>query len=158
MSRLVYDLRATGLAIDWCWTVEPNPRGTGHHVHAWQRGDFVPQRQLSRMADRRGMGSRVDLRRWHQGHADGAGYALKGITYGVKGAAQDGGAARFLRANGGRLTHQTRAWWGPGGVRDREREAVARRRAPGEGPWEVWEEEGARRHAARTGLVLHVLP
>jgi hypothetical protein len=111
------------------WNVERNPRGTGHHVQAWQRGDFLEQRDLSRLAERYGMGKRVDIRRWEPG---GERYALK-EAYAVK---QTGEAERFLGMNGGRLTHQTRGYFGMP-VKDAERQAVRRERGEDSNTWVV---------------------
>jgi hypothetical protein len=128
MKRLRYAVVRELGACEWVWAVERNPRGTGYHVHAWQRGDFLDQAQLSHMADGKGMGFRVDIRRWESG---GESYALK-EAYALKGA--DGEA--FLAMNGGRLTHQSRGFF-VGGVREVERAAVAARLGEDAGVWEV---------------------
>jgi hypothetical protein len=124
MNRLGYSLRsALGPEHQWCWATEPNPRGTGHHVHAYQRGPFVPQALLSEVAGRCGMGEVVDIRRLS---APAGHYALKGAGYAVKGA----GSESFLELNGHRITHASREFWraGQGGgrlsVRQAEREAL----------------------------------
>lgn len=105
-------------AVEWVWNVERNPRLTGHHVQAWQHGDFLDQAELSRIARRRGMGERVWIERWSSG---GEAYALK-EAYAVKDAT---GAESFLAMNGGRLTHQSRGYFGTA-VREAERDAVLR--------------------------------
>jgi hypothetical protein len=115
--------------VEWVWNVERNPKGTGHHVQAWQRGQFLEQRELSRLAQRFGMGKRVDIRRWESG---GERYALK-EAYAVK---QTDQAERFLSMNGGRLTHQTRGYFGKP-VREAEKEAVRRERGEDSQTWVV---------------------
>lgn len=136
MKRLRYDLvQDLGVRVEWCWSVEPNPKGTGHHVHAWQRGDFISQARLSDLADSKGMGYRVDIRRWHEN--GGEAYAMKGVGYGMKGAEASAAGAAFLENNGGRLTHSSRGFFA-GGVRECERLGVERARAAGEArTWEV---------------------
>jgi hypothetical protein len=104
--------------------VEHNPRGTGHHVHCWQRGSYVPQVALSRMATTEGMGPVVDIRAWRQSEVPSTAYGLKAITYSFKEADGQVSAPRFLEMNGQRLSHQSRGWWTAGGARDQEREAV----------------------------------
>lgn len=42
-------------------TCDRNPKGTGLHLHGLQRGDFVPQRQLSRLAEAYGFGKRAHI-------------------------------------------------------------------------------------------------
>lgn len=131
MKRLRYDLVEEVGACDWVWSVEQNPAGTGHHVHAWQRGVFVPQARLSELADSKGMGFRVDVRRWRAESKGAESYGLKGIGYGLKGSEGLEAAATFLEVNGGRLTHQSAGFF-EGGVRAAEARGVARARAAGE--------------------------
>ena len=129
LYRLRHELVQELGEVEWVWTVERNPRGTGHHVHAWQRGDFLPQARLSEMARRRGMGERVDIRRWKGG---GESYALK-EAYAVKDALA---AEGFLAMNGGRLTHQSRRFFG-GPVREVEKSAVAAKLGENRSTWVV---------------------
>ena len=82
LKRLAYDLRQTGAEVEWSWHVEPNPKGTGHHVHAWQRGDFIPQSHLSRLADKRGMGPVVRIRKWET-RGSSVGYGVKREYFGA---------------------------------------------------------------------------
>lgn len=125
MFHLRSDLkRATG-GFDWVWSVEWNPTGTGHHVHAYQRGEFVAQRLLSSRARARGMGRVVDIRQW-KGASPGYGVKLAG--YGVKLAGESSSDAlcRFLDVNGARLVHTSRSFWrdengGPCGAREARR-------------------------------------
>jgi hypothetical protein len=133
MFRLHYDVVQQLGACDWVWVVEPNPAGTGHHVHVWQRGDFIPQAKLAELADSKGMGAVSDIRRWKEG---GEAYGFKGVGYGLKGtAAADAGAA-FLAANGARLTHQSRAFFF-GGARAAEAAGVAWLRGTDSTSWEL---------------------
>lgn len=119
MFRLAYDLRRElggPSTWQWCWHVEPNPRGTGHHVHAVQWGAFVSQRRLSELADKNGLGFRVDIRRVRSVQ-DSAMYgvklaALASAAYSVKGAGED--LETFLHANGGRMAHASRGFWRDG--------------------------------------------
>ena len=114
VRRLRYDLRhQLGRRFEDCWHVEPNPAGTGHHVHAWQRGGFVPQGVLSRLADARGMGRVCDIRAWRpEGPlAEGYGLKLAGVRYGLKLAESSDQMFTYLEANGGRLVHASRGFW-----------------------------------------------
>lgn len=129
MNRLSYGIRKEVKQSEWVWHVEQNPRGTGHHVHAWQKGSFIPQKLLSELAVTQGMGRVAHVSRLrHVGKA--AGYGLKGISYGLKGVeAKDEGWA-YLSANGNRLTHQSRGFFTSPegeklGVRGAERAATA---------------------------------
>lgn len=108
MKKLTWRVRREGFAMEWCWHVEPNPRGTGHHVHGWQRGDFLPQGRLSEIASGEGMGEfvRISQIRQTQGPVN-YGMKLAGIDYGMKNAQ----AAGYLSVNGGRLVHSSRGFW-----------------------------------------------
>jgi hypothetical protein len=110
-KRLTYELRQTVSGKwEWCYCVEANPRGTGYHAHAWQRGSFVKQSVLSDLADSVGMGPNVDIRRWeNRNDLDGA-YGLKGVMYGLK-TIDGGGHHKYLAANGNRLVHASRGYW-----------------------------------------------
>jgi hypothetical protein len=136
MRHLASELRGHGRTFEWVWTVEHNPKGTGHHVHAWQRGGYLPQRELARLADTCGMGKVTDIRSWSTPDADAVGYGLKeAIGYGLKETRADDQGSAFLFANGGRLTHQSRGFF-LGGVKSCERAALDRR-ADGLGSWEI---------------------
>jgi hypothetical protein len=117
---------------EWAWTREANPRGTGTHVHAMQRGPWkVPQRLLSERAAARGFGRVVDVRRAYPGVGS---YALKeaAARYGLKGAVVDVG--EHLALNGGRLVHVSRGFWG---VRGQHPQRVAIARAMDARGWTV---------------------
>lgn len=113
MKRIRYDLQAELPSWSWCWHVEPNPKRTGHHVHFWQRGSYVPQRLLSEVADKRGCGGVVDVRRWRPPTRGGTNYGVKmaGVSYGMKMAEATATQLAYLQANGGRLVHASRRFW-----------------------------------------------
>lgn len=101
--------------LHWVWSVEPNPKGTGHHVHAEQYGPFIPQRLLSRWAAAEGMGRVVDVRRIRMRVDVSSRYLLKlaADAYGTKLARGDmEQLSTYLRVNGGRqLVHASRGFW-----------------------------------------------
>lgn len=130
MKRLGHNVRDQVGAFDWVWTVEPNPKGTGHHVHAWATGRFVPFAELRDLAVREGMGRMVRIERWDS-HQGAEVYGFKGVGYGLKGAEATAAAASYLANNGQRLSHQSRGFFA-GGVRAAERRGVERSRAAGE--------------------------
>lgn len=127
-------------AFEWVWSVEKNPGGTGHHVHGWQWGAFVPQRFLSGVARKLGMGEVVHVSRLRSVGAASR-YGLKGLTYGLKGVLAEKESAGYLDLNGARLTHQSRSFFrGADGcklpVREAERLAVEVANKGGDpGPW-----------------------
>ena len=144
MRRLRYDLGQSVGRLQWCWHVEGNPAGTGHHVHFWQRGDFIPQAELSRMAKRRGCGGVVDIRRWRAtpGRAVGYGVKMTGVFYGIKTSEDAAGMSAYLDTNGGRLVHASRGWWldrngAPCTQRTAMEEATRSSGLDDEGPWEL---------------------
>lgn len=90
---------------EWAWAVEPNPKGTGYHLHAIQHGDYLPQRELETLWG----GRRVDIRAVKCSAAQYVskeaarvtGYVSKGARSAVK-AHQD--------VNGGRIYHSSRGY------------------------------------------------
>ena len=130
MKDLKYDLqRQLASAFEWVYHVEPNPRGTGHHVHAWQRGTFIPQTVLSDLADSAGFGPFARISKIRS-VADASNYGLKGLGYGLKGIREVESRSAYLIANGKRLTHQSRGFFLdsdgiPAPVRDSERAAAS---------------------------------
>jgi hypothetical protein len=115
---------------EWCWTVEPNPRGTGFHAHCVQRGRYIPQAELERALVSAGAGKCPRIE-WVRDRSRGLKYNLKGFGaagYGMKGFRPDVDGALALAVNGGRLEHHTRDfYWHDGrriGVRDAERRAL----------------------------------
>lgn len=140
MKQAAHKIRKEVKTLEWVWHVERNPKNTGHHVHAWQRGSYVPQRLLSEIAVNQGMGQVVHVSRLRSVGAASR-YGLKGITYGLKGLEAEDEGEKYLGLNGRRLTHQSRGYFAsPDGdrlaVREAEKAAVASAN-PGEdiGPW-----------------------
>jgi len=112
MKLLGHRLRKSVGPFEWCWHVEPNPKGTGHHVHAWQRGSYIPQRTLSALAAGEGMGRVCDVRRWRPStRATMYGVKLAGVGYGLKLAEARESLELYLGCNGGRLVHASRGFW-----------------------------------------------
>lgn len=116
INRMVEYLRRDGYQWEHWGVVEQNPKGTGHHAHLWQGGDYVPQGVLQEACMSAGMGY-PDIRAWKpiKGRF-GAAYGVKAISkagtlYGVKGT-REGGLEAFLRANGGRYGMWTRGFFG----------------------------------------------
>lgn len=53
VANLMRSVRKDGIRCEIAWVTERNPRGTGHHIHALQRGDYIPQSVLqSKWGDR----------------------------------------------------------------------------------------------------------
>lgn len=103
-------LRSDGYRFEMAWAVEANPRGTGHHVHGVQHGDYVPQAVLQE----RWGGRIVDVRALSR---PGAGVyavkeALRVAGYVTKGAraGDEQALSAHLERNGGRAAHMTRGF------------------------------------------------
>ena len=133
MNRLRYDLRSDGTKVEWIWMVEANPRGTGHHAHFWQHGDFIPQDRLQRLCERRGMGipwiGAWKARKPQSGDPDALQtviYGMKGAAYGLKATATTSGLAEHLRLNGGRLEHHSRGFFREGDQQLSKADAIKR--------------------------------
>jgi hypothetical protein len=111
LFRLTHELRRE-VEGEWQWAycVEANPRATGFHLHAWQRGSFVKQRTLSRLADGCGLGRVCDIRRWQSPNGLAEAYGVKGLMYGLK-TVEGVGHKKYLAANGNRLVHASRGYW-----------------------------------------------
>ena len=95
------------------WHVEPNPKGTGHHIHGTQWGEFVPFTTLRECAIRVGMGSRVRIERVTDADRASA-YGLKhaAAAYSLKLArGQEESLLQYLDLNGGRMVHTSRGFW-----------------------------------------------
>lgn len=117
VKRFVFEARAAGMELELWWTVEVNPKGTGHHVHALQHGRYMDLQALRGCARRAGLGWRWLKPERIRNVEDAAGYALKAATYVSK------ETAVSLAMNGGRVGHTTRGYWRePGG----KRAAIAR--------------------------------
>lgn len=124
VARVRYRVvRATGESLDWAWTVEANPRGTGHHVHAAKRGRFLPHAVLAGACAREGAGFP-----WLSPARD-VGAPERYLTkYLAKGGLD---WAAFLALNGSRLVHVSRGFW-----RDDAGDACTWREARrGDGTW-----------------------
>lgn len=136
MKRLKYEVEdRIGKSFEWVFHVEPNPAGTGHHVHAWERGAWIPQRILSAAAETVGMGGFARINKI-KSVSDAASYGLKGLGYGLKGVHATESRAAYLVANGRRLTHQSRGFFIDSegercGVRDAEKAASNSGKEPG---------------------------
>lgn len=149
MFRLRNEIKAAGFGCHWAWHCEPNPKGTGHHVHAWQRGDFIPQARLQELCERRGMGfPYIERLKASIEDGDSVKYGMKmatGLGYGMKLSEARETAATYLRANGGRLVHASRGFWQVEGEQVGQREAMsAWARLHGQnlgGSWEMVREE-----------------
>lgn len=133
---------------EWWGVVEANPKGTGHHVHLWRRGGFVPQVELVRAATRCGMGRVVWVTR-HRGGVEAVMYGVKGVGervggYGLKTALEENGLNRFLDLHGGRFGMWSRGFFGMP-YREAVRMAFTRPDRPGHdpGPWHMrrWSDE-----------------
>lgn len=114
MFKLGYEIRRAWGQSEWCWHVEPNPKGTGHHVHALQWGaSFIPQRWLSAAARRRGMGKVVDIRPVRaQDRVGFYGLKMAAAAYTLKLAREEESYRTYQRVNGGRqLAHASRGFW-----------------------------------------------
>lgn len=100
-------LRGDGYRCDWIWVTEPNPKGTGYHVHLVQHGDYVPQRELQALWG----GRRVDIRSAQPRHGEYISKsAARVASYVGKSGSVDLDAA--LSLNGGRLHHWSRGFFG----------------------------------------------
>lgn len=134
--RLKFELqKQLGKEFEWVFHVEPNPAGTGHHVHAWERGAYIPQRMLSAAAEKIGFGGFARINKI-KSVTDAASYGLKGLGYGLKGVHAAESRSAYLVANGKRLTHQSRKFFldssgEPCGVREAERSAARAGKEPG---------------------------
>lgn len=58
VAWLMQSVRRGGRRCELAWCTERNPKGTGFHIHALQKGDFIPQRELQAKWG----GRRVDIR------------------------------------------------------------------------------------------------
>ncbi len=136
MKVLRYRLAREVGDIQWVYHVEPNPKGTGHHVHAWEKNGYIDQSLLSDKAQSVGMGevARINKVRSVVGASS---YGLKGLSYGLKGIEAADEGATYLSENGYRLTHQSRGYFVSEdgariGVRAAEKAATG---AEGAGSW-----------------------
>ena len=110
MKQIAFHIRNSGYDWHCAWHLEPNPKGTGHHIHAWQYGSYIPQATLQDLAHREGMGiPYIEAMKQNQGPVN---YGLKqlAVKYGLKGV-DESAPGEYLRKNGGRLVHSTRGFW-----------------------------------------------
>lgn len=110
VNKIAELLRRKDYTVLMDWHVEANPKGTGHHVHVWQKGSRVPQSVLSDVAARSGAGSVVHISRLRN-VAGASTYGLKGLAparYGLKGTVN---GPEYLTLNGGRLSHHSRGFY-----------------------------------------------
>jgi hypothetical protein len=105
MRSVVRWMRRNFDEVQMAYHVEPNPKGTGNHLHAWEHGpNKIPQRALQEACHRSGFGI-PDIRRFKvRGSVT---YGLKGVSYGMK----HDDLETFLSLNGGRLVHATHGFW-----------------------------------------------
>lgn len=127
VKKFTYRLRKEVPQSEMVWHIEPNPQGTGHHLHGWQRGDFIPQHRLSALSDGSGMGSVAFISQIRQKDPMKLGYGLKlaGVGYGLKLSQAEATMGEYLEANGKRLVHATRGFWQVDGHKTGQREAMA---------------------------------
>lgn len=115
MHAFTQALRRRGIRWQHVYSVETNPKGTGHHLHGYQHGQYVPQADLSTLAESAGMGFRVDIRQAKFGDGSYPFKAAYGAIYGMKATKDPNQRADvlygFLEANGGRLEHHTRGFF-----------------------------------------------
>jgi hypothetical protein len=141
MKMLTRSLRRDGFTVEVGWHVEPNPKGTGHHAHAWQHGDYIPQDHLQERCQSVGMGiPYIEKMKQDVGEGKSVGYGLKGVTYGLKSMQESGESmAVYLEANGHRLVHATRNFWRDGAERitlgEARKRVVKAAASEDEGPW-----------------------
>lgn len=134
MHALTKWMRRNYGTVELAYSVEPNPKGTGNHLHAWQHGpNKIPQAALQEACHRSGFGF-PDIRKWTD-RGGKTGYGLKGIGYGMK--ADD--LEVFLELNGNRLVHATRNFYRDGAHGERLTLAEAKEKVRPEsddcGPW-----------------------
>jgi hypothetical protein len=131
MKRLRQALGRMGVpAGQWSWTLERNPKGTGFHAHAVQRGPYIAQGKLQVACQRAGAGQ-PDIRQIKGRRSTVARYGLKGFGaagYGLKTFRSDDSAMDSLALNHGRLEHHTPRFFDVNGekmgVRDVENLAI----------------------------------
>lgn len=138
MAQVVRRLRRGSRAFEHVWHVEPNPGGTGNHIHGWSWGQRPSPDLLREAAAAAGMGRSVWLGAWTTPATEDP-----AITYGMKTILQEqlnrqvlGPATRqFKELNGGRLVHASGGFYRDGATgqhlgrrREAERIASARRR------------------------------
>jgi len=130
-------LRRQGRQVEHAYSVEPNPRGTGNHIHGWTWGSPITLEELQDAATGAGMGAEVWIGPAHvlPTTPPMIKYGLKSVLDYPPGVTEMWPEAReFLELNGGRLLHATRGFWRDGETEEpipgvRPAIAVARQRA-----------------------------
>lgn len=109
---------------EWSWTIERNPKGTGYHAHAVQRGSYIPQEELQDACERAGAGiPYINLIRGNPSRT--ARYGLKtfgAAGYGLKTFGADDDGEHALAVNHGRLEHHSPGFFHIAGQKARVRE------------------------------------
>lgn len=100
-------LRGSGYRTEWIWTTEPNPAGTGLHIHAIQHGDYIPQARLQDMWG----GFRVDIRSAKPRHGEYISKSASRVAHYI-GKRSNDALDSALALNGGRLHHWSRGFFG----------------------------------------------
>lgn len=118
LKRLRYYLQRVSLPTPMIWAVEPNPSGTGYHLHAWTTADMLDGPLLQERAHLVGFGM-ADVRAVT--HHGGLGYPMKNATW------NETSLASHLELNDGRLL-TGRGWYRDGATGEAltQREATAR--------------------------------
>jgi len=105
VRQVMTELRGLGYEVEYWGVFERNPKGTGHHFHAWTKGSYIPQHVLQEVCLGHAMGY-PDIRRWDPNRGGSAGYGLKGSAgYGLK-------SEEVLELNGGRFGNWSRNFFG----------------------------------------------
>ena len=104
MKELRQYLRRDGLRLGLAWSAEPNPRGTGVHVHAWVNGDVPTTTQLRHRAQQVGMASNVKVEKFSGWYGSGAAYITKMTSH------NQTSLAAYQEINGREFVH-SRSYW-----------------------------------------------
>jgi len=62
-QQLIRDIRAKGIAFEYCRFMEVGVKTGMHHFHLGQKGDYIPKHFLSARAEANGLGKITDVRR-----------------------------------------------------------------------------------------------
>jgi len=100
LNRVVSKVRRWGYQWEHAYSAEPNSRGTGNHAHSYVRSD-VPHRILAQACAEEGIGTPQMKPYRRRGPA----------SYAMKRARVDATRADHLALNGGRLLHNTNAFF-----------------------------------------------
>lgn len=101
-DKFVKYVRRAGFTFEWAYRIEVNPRGTGHHLNGYVRGDFIPIPKLNELSGRAGMGNmRCMMKPFSPVHLD----------YGTTMITRDHLHAEYLEINGHRLVKQSNTFY-----------------------------------------------